>query len=712
MMTLQTIIFSRFAVLLYLVFAVFVTNTAQGQRSMKYDNVAKEAENLDPIEACQLYQDYLSTNPEAKSNAYFRVAELLSKIMKTIDPIANYDKLLKIVENSRLYYELAANISDNEARRSAGFFTEIKASERRLSAKDVKTYIRMKIGVDSVFLSEASALRKVYTTMVERYIECSKLFARINEANPSLAEIYTEWQDNEPMLNMLIQKFDSLRRDMAAYREALTANPAGGHSHSANYGYRAIENYRIDGFSPVNFASGTAAPWDYGAWAAGVIEHYKEQLAPAINRAKAAVVELDRQMNELKSTGKKLEILNIPSEGVSRIKIPSSVSMEVSRKAAMLEFMNAFYDTLNSPAAVTTGMGSLKGDYYYTLSKLYRKYENLSEKSQNVEAAEVLEMYRKALNNYRMYTVNSANRFRRTANLKYKKQDIPMYFGIGFYRASFSGYVTKAIIPDGSGGCYLSGSSINPQGFAVAFVARSRDLQNIDWMKTFDVAKMMYDDCAIALSPVPTGGCFALISSKNVSDPELTTQTIVTYDGEGNEKRQITLPEKHLPLGRAIHYNTLTDNILLAFYGQDENRFLHGGTLDIRQINTKNEQLFRFNVNLNGDVIAVLPTNSGGFIVFGNYIDLETTEKAYKTEHAGPGIYSLAISAAGKLLRANVYPSDTPRYGIRVSGTSEGTFIISGQKGDARKNSATPYSPDGDPVFIVTDNEGKLLTDF
>ena len=691
-----------------LTIATLAAGTASAQRSIKYDNVVKEAESLPPVEACQLYQDYLSTKPENKANAYFRIAELLAKMAARIDPIANYDKLVSLSASSQQYYRLAAAISDNEARRTAAFFPEVKASERRLSAQDVKAYISMKTGIDSALLVEASGLRQIYAQMVDRYLECSELFRQINETNPSLAGIYDDWARNEPSLALLRQSFDSLQRDMAAYREALTANPEGAHSHSANYGYRSIERYRVDGFAPVNFASGTAELWDYGAWAAGIVEHYREQLAPAIQRAKDATAELDRQIDALRTSGRKLDELKLPVQSASRIKIPAAASAELARKAAMLELMNAGCDTLNSPEAPATGMGVIKGDYYRSLAKLYRKYESLTDSSAEADNSEMQQLYRSALNNYRMYTVNSANRFRRTSNLKYKKQDVPLYFGIGFYRAAFSGYVTKAIIADGSGGCYLSGSSINPQGFAVAFVARSRDLQNIDWMKTFDVAKMMYDDCAIALSPVPGGGCFALISSKNVSDPELTTQTIIAWDGDGNEKRQITLPEKHLPLGRAIHYNAVTDNLLLAFYGQAEDRFQHEGTLDIRQINTRNEQLFRFNVSLNGDVIAVLPTSSGGFIVFGNYIELDTPDHSYRTEHSGPGIFSLVITSAGKLQSVNVYPSDHPRYGIRVVGASDGSFVISGQQGDARKNSASPYAPEGEPVFIVTDGQGRL----
>ena len=688
--------------------SVLFAGSAHAQRSLKYDNVIKEAESLESAEAYQLYQDYLSIEPAMKSNVYFRLAELSSQIMKTLDPVVDYVKMLKFSENSRHYYGLCrAGMDDNELRRTGNLFTGVQSSEKRLSVKDVEMYIRMKLDRDSVYLSEASALHGLYVAIVDNYMSCAELYAEISKNNASQADIYAGWQDNELLVRTLMQKFESLHADLTAYREALAISPVEGRA--AKYEYRTIENYRIDGFTPVNFATGTSALWDYGVWAAGVVKYYNENIEPEINRSKMAEARLNEQIRELKSVGRQLETLDVPDDNLFRMNIPGA-SSEIPRKSTMLRFMNMLYDSINMPFAATTGMNTIKSDYYYRLSKLYQEYGRLS----NLDDAgfnEMTDMYLGALNNYRLYTINSANRFRKTANLKFKKQDIPMYFGIGFYRASFSGYVTKAIIADGTGGCYLSGSSINPQGFAVAFVARSRDMQNIDWMKNADISKMMYDDCAIALSPVSSGGCYALVTSKNVSDAELTTQTIIQYDDKGAEKLQITLPEKHLPLGRAIHYNAITNNILIAFYGNSENRFQNDGLLDIRQISADNEQKFKYSMNLNGDIIAILSTSAGGVMVFGNYIDMKTPLGEYRTGHDGVGIFSLLLSSTGALDKVNIYPSKNSRYGIRATGTAEGTFTISGQSGDARKNSASPYSADGDPVYIITDSEGKLLID-
>jgi hypothetical protein len=690
-----------------MILAVFA-GSAYAQRSLKYDNVIKEAESLEAAEAYQLYQDYLSTNPSMKSNVYFRLAELSSKLMKTLDPVVDYVKMLKFAENSRHYYALCrTGMDESELRRTGNLFIGVQSSERRLSVKDVEMHISMKLDRDSVYLSEVSTLHNLYVTIVDRYLSCTELYTEINKINASQADIYTDWQNNELLIRTLMQKFDSLHVDITTYREALAIYPVEGRS--AKYEYKTIEGYRIDGFTPVNFASGTSALWDYGIWAANIIKYYNENIEPAISKSKMAEARLNEQIRELKMVGKQLETLDIPDDNLFRMSVPG-FSSEIPRKSAMLRFMNMLYDTLNMPFAGTTGMNAIKSDYYYRLSKLYQEYGKLSS-SNDAGFKEMTDMYLSALNNYRQYTISSANRFRKTANLKFKKQDIPIYFGIGFYRASFSGYVTKAIIADGTGGCYLSGSSINSQGFAVAFIARSHDMQNIDWMKTVDISKMMYDDCAIALSPVSSGGCYALITSKNVSDAELTSQTIIQYDDKGNEKLQITLPEKHLPLGRTMHYNSITNNILLAFYGTSENRFQDDGLLDIRQISTDNEQKFKYSMSLNGDIIAILSTSAGGVMVFGNYIDMKTPLGEYKTEHEGVGIFSMRLSLDGKLEKVNVYPSKNSRYGIRATGTAEGTFTISGQSGDARKNSASPYSSDGDPVYIITDNEGKLLID-
>jgi hypothetical protein len=211
----------------------------------------------------------------------------------------------------------------------------------------------------------------------------------------------------------------------------------------------------------------------------------------------------------------------------------------------------------------------------------------------------------------------------------------------------------------------------------------------------------------MSVCDIPSG-VMSLISSKNVSDPVLTTQTIVKYDIKGNEKQKIALPEKNLPLGRNILYDEIFETTLLTFYGNTE-KWFNDSVLIVQQFSKDFQLKFHSNIKLNGELINIFPSNNGSFILFGNYTELDVFGKK---ETAAMGIFSLIIDSEGKIIKTSVYPSDNPKYGIYVSRISPEMFLISGISGNVRKDNLDFLPSEGEPVVILTDNNGYLIYEY
>jgi hypothetical protein len=392
----------------------------------------------------------------------------------------------------------------------------------------------------------------------------------------------------------------------------------------------------------------------------------------------------------------------------------TSLYLDIEQKYRIIDFLNLAYDKRNKSNAETYYIDN-QSAYIYSLTKSYSKIAAIAKeletnypsmKKNTSESELVADLYNRSIDNYKRYIINSGIADKDESFI-YNKGKIPKTLNNGFYRPSRSGYIVKSILKNDDGNVFIGGATVNAQGFSVAFNALSSDGQNINWLKTTDVSKLIYDDCSMSICNIPAGA-MSLVSSKNVSDPTLTTQTIVKYDFKGAEKQRITLLEKNLPLGRHILYDEISETTLLAFYGNTEEWF-RDSVLIIQQLSKDNQQKFRSDIKLSGELISIFPSNNGRFIFFGNYVELEAMNKK---ENTNLGIFSMIMDKEGKVIKTSIYPSDNPRYGISINRVSPDVFLISGTSGSVRKNNTELSPTDGEPVVILTNANGELIYDY
>ncbi|MDR1170367.1 MAG: hypothetical protein LBK97_05990 [Prevotellaceae bacterium] len=677
---------------------------------MKYENVVKKVSELSREEAFGEYSDFLSLNPYIeRANLYYQLAELASSMMKDLNPLTDYYRIKSLYGVSNNYYLICGQyINDNEARRDHALFPSVQASQRRLSAQDVSLYIVTKRSIDSIFFSEVAETFKSHTSMVESYYRCMDVYKSICKNNRNINDLYINWDDNKKALSLMTGKFDSVMYFKDLLKDKIP---------NLNFSYKNIADFKIDGFSPADFKNAMEL-WDYKSWAIKQQKYYDDKVNKTVERTRIIEQKLDMHIADINESNTPVPSVSYADnnlmEELKSLQDITPLYLNIERKYRIIDFLNLVYDERN---IATTANYSLinQADYIHCLIEAYtnildvdKKIETNypSMKKNSSEPESIHNLYNSSIDNYKQYVVNSEIAGKGNS-FTYNKANIPKIIGSGFYRPSSSGYIVKSILKNDDGSIFLGGASINSQGYSTAFTAFCADAQNINWLKIIDVSKMIYDDCSMSVCSIPTG-VMSLVSSKNVSDPALTVQTIVKYDIKGNEKQKITLPEKNLPLGRNILYDEISENTLLTFYGNTEEWF-RDTMLVVQQISRDNQQKFRSNIKLSGELINIFPSDNGKFIFFGNYVELDAMNKK---ENASLGIFSLIIDSEGKVVKTSVYPSDKPRYGICVSRISPEMFLISGTGGSIRKNNSDLSPSEGEPVVILTYNNGDLIYEY
>ncbi|MDR3246609.1 MAG: hypothetical protein LBT50_09290 [Prevotellaceae bacterium] len=687
-----------------------VSNISFAQRNLKYENVVKKATELSKEEAFGEYSDFLSLNPFVeRANLYYQLAELASSIMKDLEPLKDYKQIKNLYSVSGSYYLICEQyINDNEVRKDQAFFTAIPATQRKLSAQDIILYIKMKRDSDSAFFAETTATFKSYTSMIDLYYRCMDIYKNICENNRNINDLYVNWDDNKHLVASLVNKFDSVVYLKNSLNEKLP---------NLNFSYLSINNFKIDGFSPANFKI-IAELWDYKSWATYHQKYYDETVSQIVEKSLLVEKNLHEHINNINMSKTPVPAVNYADknlmEQLRNLQGITSLYLDIEQKYRIIDFLNLAYDKRNKPAAETYYIDN-QSAYIYSLTKSYNKIVALAKemetnypsmKKNTPEPELVSDLYNRSIENYKQYIINSGIADN-DEGFTYNKTKIPKLKNNGFYRPSRSGYIVKSILKNDDGNVFLGGATVNAQGFSVAFTALSSDGQNINWLKTTDISKLIYDDCSMSICNIPAG-VMSIVSSKNVSDPTLTTQTIVKYDLKGVEKQKITLPEKNLSLGRHILYDEISETTLLAFYGNTEEWF-RDSVLTLQQLNKDNQQKFRSDIKLSGELISIFPSSNGRFIFFGNYVEFEAMNKK---ENTNLGIFSMIIDSDGKVIKTSVYPSDNPRYGITINRVSSDVFLISGTSGSIRKNNAELSPTEGEPVVILTTGNGELIYDY
>ncbi|MDR1056530.1 MAG: hypothetical protein LBL90_12085 [Prevotellaceae bacterium] len=723
------------------------------QRLPKYENVYKDAMAANnKAFAYSLFSEYLALDSTStRANLYFQIGILAYDLSQAFDPVAQYDDYMAYVSRADSSLKLCLQyLNEVEVKRDNDLFTGVQAADKKLTVTEVYDYVDKIIEDNKQQCCNISKIHDAYMNLSENYINCQNLYKDLCRTHTSVKQIYLMPYENVDIygkLEGMRELLDLTDEYLDTYKSLLEKMPVKGYN-NVEVTKAKIEIFRVDGLSTADFRNRETTIWDYRQWADYIMENidgfvmvYQE----IINAGNA----LSRRINSfntnrtLSDTYTAYAIDDDILDSLNNYAYYPALNRYITYKEEKLNFLTKSRRKINSADYDNNGKLDMKNKlfYYDGLQMAYNSLEHmrldLATYTTSTDTTDLIAMtfhnkadfeeylndehvengleMNNAFENLNRYCIKKENYIRRTNYVAYKKQDIPLFLGNGFYRSTQpQNYVTKCIELSNNG-IYLAGSYIGKEGFATAYIALcSPDTSNVVWLKTVDIGKVVYDNCATALYPTFDGGCFVLVIAKNVSDPELMYSTVIQYNAKGNEVKRLTLPEKTLGIGRYIAYDEVNEQLLLAFYGKEEFWYTPGAKLVIQKINLDNTILMQAEIILNGELIKIIPVKNNSLLVIGNYFSIineKDTEYTLELEDGSmqSNVFTALFSEDGKLLIINRHAiNGGSGYAIEAVKINNDTINIVGQKGQARKDSTIPFTP-SESIYLSVDAEGKLL---
>ena len=743
-------------ILLLLILSITIIIDIDAQHLPKYENLYKDAFDANnKTYAYTLFSEFLIQNPESKrASAYFNLGTLAFDISQNYDLIANHANYMEYAAISDSCLKLCLkHLNDDEVARDNIMFQNVQSAGTKLTYAEVYDYVDQMIEKNKAQMRNARKLYHVYQGLTANYSACQNIYKYMCDHHTTEKEIYLMLDVNIDVLKILenmIELSDSIDYYLDEYQGLLEKSDDNIEIEKAK-----ILIYRVDGLSIPNFRTSKITVWDYKAWAHRCITDI-DAFAFIFQDVINASAQLTRRINMF-NTNRSLsdnyfgyEVDRDVMDSLNYYAYFPALNSYITYKEDKLNFLTRSRRRINSPDFDNNGTLTLKDKLYY-YDNLLKEYKNLEflrkelekyaisgnrtdfgsmnfiddEKSKIFARDEFKEYVqdeftenefeiKTAFENLKQYFLKVENNLRRTKYVTYHKQEIPLFFANGFYRSSNpQSFVTKCIEPSVSG-IYLGGSTISKEGFAIAYIALcSPDSLNILWYKTVDIGRVMYDNSVTALYPTFDGGCFVLIVAKNVSDPALLSSTIIQYNAKGAEIKRLTLPEKTLGIGRHISYDAVSEQMLMAFYGNEEFWFTPQSRLMLQKINLNNNILMSAELQMSGSLVEILPAKDSSLLVIGNYFSIvDENDIEYKLQSQGvnhqSGIFSALFSSKGKLLKLNRYNIRDSGYAVAAVKIDNNAISVLGQKGYARPDDTVPFVP-GDLIYMTIDAEGNLL---
>lgn len=718
------------------------------QKQLKYENVYKEAIASSDIKyAYTLFNDFYEQNPSSnRANLYFQLGTRAITLAQAFNPIAHHADYMLYINNADSCLRLCLRyLNDEELKRDNDLFDNVQRADKKLTKDEVYKYVDELLEKNKENRRGAQKTYNAYIGLVTNYNTCLETYKLLCDEFVTIKEAYLLLNsDITEKMESLQEHYDSVQYYLAEYNDALDKFTVNGYE-NVKANAKTIEIFRVDGLSGADFRKPETQIWNYKLWAEQFMQSI-DAFAHVFQEVIDGSDELTSRINSFNSNRNLsdnyvgYEVDAEAMDSLNRFGYFPALNRLLNYQEEKLNFLTISRRKINSPDYDKRFNIADKLLYYNVLQN---KYNNLESKRIDLQAYavpennmdfaamnfkdyhEFLEYVQDeqtenkieidaALKNLQKYLVSGENNIRRTNYVSYKKQEIPLFIGGGFYRSSQpQSYITKCIVT-ADNGVYIAGSLISKEGFATTYVALcSADTSKVNWLKTVDIGRVMYDNCVTALTPTIDGGCFVLVVAKNVSDPQLINSTIIQYDANGKELKRLTLPEKTLGMGRFINYDDVNEQLLMAFHGNGEFLYEPSSKMTVQKIDLNNTILMNAELKFSGELINIFPATDSALLVIGNYTAI-TNEKG--TEHwAGKpedsmhsGIFTAIFSKKGELIKVNRYKSKDSCYAIKAVRITNNLINIVGQKGASRRDSAIPYA-NGDLVYLQVDGLGEYI---
>ena len=230
----------------------------------KFDEQLTAITQMTKEQAIYQLEQYQLAHPQF-AGVYYHLGIHSEDLLATIHPILNYDYLIRVLYNVRVYYGNCIHYAQNSSLKDEDF-VGIPTQGKKIAYEDIMRFAREKLNRVKQTKTLVDNLYNNYNRMVERYSVCRRMFTEFCELYPSEKQAHLRLQQQDvALLNQLAMQFDSLQLDIKAFEHSLQQYPIEGYH--PTFIYNKIQLYRLDGLTQTNFMESAIPLWNYGEFA-------------------------------------------------------------------------------------------------------------------------------------------------------------------------------------------------------------------------------------------------------------------------------------------------------------------------------------------------------------------------------------------------------------------------------------------------------------
>lgn len=724
----------KIVLLLVLSFAVI---NVFGQRRLKYQDIF-DLIGKEPAEKSFLRLSEFQKQDPDFINTYYQLGTISWNWLQNEDPFINYNQVLDLIYNTRLYYGLAKSkmmADDKEVKRNKKLYSNIKIipDMNILEQRDVDAHISKVLDLVAEYETNVKKIIGHYNKTVDKYNHCISSFQGIVGRQSNYKNLLmTHSKDLRAEMSDLSQSFDSVIYFFNEFKAAL------GNYHqyklkdyNQNTKIIPINTYRLDGLTVSDFLQPEIPLWDYRSWV-------KEAFASMDGKIKNAKDNSIKEIEKMRNKVATLQAENAVTDNIREFQTQDKLLNEIEKydyKSLITSCLE--YETAKANYQLNTMRKSNHTDslsfaepfarktaYYYDLYTQRKKCDNLLAVAQsrntdnnNAKLGDFISaVYKPAerfrtnfssdqtkdldniesayLENLKAFTID--NVLGKDGQADFKGAKIP--YSVSRQKISEtspSAYYTLCNEKDVFGNRYLAGYYKQSATASQGFVAKVSPAGNVTWVRNINLNATAHD-CVFDIVLADNG--YVLVAG-SVNDAGCKSY-VIKYDADGKQTSRTELPSSLIPA--TLSYDEVNDIVLVVLKGTEynANQSKSEDALVVKTDIAAKSVVWQTPFTLQGSVVNVLKSESETIVVC-NYRSV-ADKGGKKAESQVQDIATIEIDANARVAAINVLGSKSDVTAANAAKINAETINVVGIDGEK-------VNADGKLIYIVADKTGKII---
>ena len=660
--------------------------------------------------------------------AYFKLGEIFDDYMRELNPIFYFNLVNTNYNQLTTHYKLVKHeLDDKQARQDRDMFGEIQliSGEKKAGIIDINNEVDKRLLDAKQYFLKAQNVHDNYYRCVNKYNECLFKYREILQKFEDYKKLYllaTSQIRND--IENIASNFDSALVFFDAYRESCVELP---HLLTVNYyKLREITTYRLEGLTESDFTKPLVQLWDFKKWADNFIYNLDTDIKTIRNGLNENQASLTQQIQILKTNEVYSDTFNVfKTNPVFQNLIGKYDYNSISNK--LLEYQNAKIDFL---LKTRTQINNPADSMLINLMNILWFYKNLADQKTalnematwlkqsitientgkyidfymtmyngldgfirwcDLEKYDNDQIFKKNLKNLTAFIEKNNARFNFSDSILWHKNK-KMAFGKQNYNADsiyIDTLLTSNVVLFRNRWFYLYGIEYDKLGKNRNFISKISPEGKIDWLQfpngtNFSAEKNRIFNVSVTEDSI----CWILNGLKN-SDSASYNLNYSKYDWNGNLVEIAEVEKNAYPV--YFWNDEINQQFCLITQHVNEGR----NELTIGMFNYPNEKAWQKTINLDGNILDVINTNSDFLIVCNtHYLEMPEERFFYENHDNKMVITSIYITRQGSIKNISAFQNATDLNGTFAKKILNNAVNILGKSNN-------------ELFYLLIDNQGK-----